>query len=80
VAVTRTTDAQFRAARLAHDLADDVPPLCRRCHAERGERCRKHPECEIWEREPCDGCRYAATRPAHRCGVCDENPKSKERK
>ena len=65
------SDRAFRAAQLAHDLADDIPPLCRYCHAERGERCRRHPECQIWEREPCDGCRYAGTKP-EKCSFCDE--------
>lgn len=52
------TDAAIKAAQLAYDLADDVPPLCRYCHAERGERCRRHPECSLWER--CSRCEREA--------------------
>ena len=69
------SDRAFRAAQLAYDLRDDELPLCRYCHADRGERCRKHPECSRWEREPCDGCIYAATRPENKCSFCDEKEK-----
>jgi hypothetical protein len=61
--VTRTTDAQFRAAQQAYDLRDDEPRRCKTCALDEAKPCRHDPECQRWER----------------CERCEREPEAMER-